>query len=424
MTGELHPFPMVTMLDDSLLETIDNLRKFVDGVLPITFRPLRRDERAHWIRSTLVRFKYLTLRRIDKKVVRAYLLKVANLSRAQLTRHIEAYRENVSICRAYRRRRFPVTYTAGDIELLASTDNLHGRLNGAATIAIMAEEYRRGDRRYERLKDISVSRLYDLRQAARYTAHSITFEKTKPVQRAIGERRKPEPRGMPGFLRVDTVHQGDHGKDKGVYHLNFVDEVTQWEVVVAVEQLTEACVEPALVAAFALVPFRIENFHSDNGSEFINDIVRQFLCRWQSTQTKSRPRHSNDNGLVETKNGAVIRKHMTYHHIPRSFAARINRFYQDHLISYLNFHRPCAFPVIEMLPNGKKHIRYPQKYYLTPYQKLTSLPNWEAYLRPGITVAMLQTQANTRTPNQAAREMQEAKKKLFDIILPRYRDIL
>lgn len=64
--------------------------------------------------------------------------------------------------------------------------------------------------------------------------------------------------------QVDTVHQGDFGKEKGVYHINLVDEVTQWEVVVAVEQISEECVEPALEESFSIVPFRIENFHSDN----------------------------------------------------------------------------------------------------------------------------------------------------------------
>lgn len=261
-----------------------------------------------------------------------------------------------------------------------------------------------------------VSRLYDLRQHRRYREEALHLEKTKPVQRAIGERRKPEPDGVPGYLRVDTVHQGDFGKKKGVYHINHVDEVTQWEVILSVEQLIEACVEPVLEEAFSLVPFGIKNFHSDNGSEFINDVVRQFLERWKTRQTKGRPRHSNDNGLAETKNGAIIRKHMGYHHIPQPFAARINQFYRDHLIPYLNFHRPCAFPKVEILQNGKKKITYPSENYRTPYEKLKSLPDWQQYLRPGITPEILEAQANVKTPNEAARDMQKAKQDLLNII--------
>lgn len=411
------------MLDDSSLETIDDVRDFMDGVTLITFRPLQREERAAWIRQVLIRFKYLVLKRPNKQVVRDYLMKVSGLSRAQVARHIKGYRKGWPMCRLYKRHRFSGVYTAGDIELLAETDNLHRRINGAATIVIMQTEYERGDRRYERLRHISVSHLYRLRATRRYEANTLTYEKTRPVQVPIGERRKPEPNGIPGFLRVDSVHQGDCNGEKGVYHINSVDEVTQWEVPVAVENLQEVSVEPALDEAFVLIPFSIHNFHSDNGGEYINEVVQGFLNRWKAKQTKSRPRHSNDNGLAETKNGAIIRKHMTYYHIPQLFAARINQFYRDHLIPYLNYHRPCAFPKIDIQANGKKKITYPKENYMTPYAKLKSLPNWEQYLRRGVTPAILEKQAHSKTPNQAARELQEAKKKLFNIILPKYRDL-
>jgi len=278
--------------------------------------------------------------------------------------------------------------------------------------------------RYERLKDISASRLYDLRSAVRYRERAITYEKTQSVQTPIGERRKPRPNGTPGFIRTDSVHQGDRDGKKGVYHINNVDEVTQWEIPVAVENLQEVCVEPALDEAFELFPFCIKNFHSDNGGEYINDVVQQFLKRWKAKQTKSRPYRSNDNGLAETKNGAIIRKHMTHHHIPQPYAARINKFYREHLIPYINFHRPCAFPEVTILPNGKKKITYPKKNYMTPYEKLKSIPDWEQYLRPGITPTMLEKQARAKTPNQAARDMKKAKEELLNIVIPPYDDKL
>lgn len=407
---------MTIMLEDSQLLTIQAVEivlLFADNLQPV---PCTRREKAERIRSVLLRFKYRTLRKNEQGILRRYLQKITGISPSQLTRHIKAYRDGRPVSVSYRRRRFPQIYTQTDIELLATTDNLHGRLNGAATVKIMRREYAAGDRRYERLAGISPSHMYNLRKERRYTEEAITIEKTKPVHNSIGERRKPEPNGAPGFLRVDTVHQGDFGKEKGVYHINPVDEVTQWEVPVAVENIQEGCVEPALDDAFPLFPFVIENFHSDNGGEYINDVVQQFLNRWKSKQTKGRPRHSNDNGLVETKNGAIIRKHMGYHHIPQPFAARINVFYREHFIPYLNFHRPCAFPKAEVLSNGKKRIMYPPENYMTPYEKLKSLPNWEKYLRPGVTPEMLEAQAKAKTPNQAAEEMQEAKRKLLKII--------
>src|ERR1019366_1810739 len=133
-----------------------------------------------------------------------------------------------------------------------------------------------------------------------------------PWPSASGERRCPDPQGQPGYLRVDTVHQGDAPAGQGVYHINAVDQVTQWEIVAATERISEAWLEPVLCAMIRQFPFRILGFHSDHGSEFINRIVARLLNKLLIEQTKSRPRHSNDNGLVETKNGAVIRKHMGY----------------------------------------------------------------------------------------------------------------
>ena len=90
---------------------------------------------------------------------------------------------------------------------------------------------------------------------------------------AIGERRRPDPQGRPGHLRVDTVHQGDWEGIKGVYHINAVDEVTQWEIVGATVQISEAGLIPVLETMLRQFPFYIRGFHSDNGSEFINHTV-------------------------------------------------------------------------------------------------------------------------------------------------------
>jgi len=193
--------------------------------------------------------------------------------------------------------------------------------------------------------------------------------------------------------------------------------------IVTAQGAAESCMEEALMEAFPLFACTIQNYHSDNGGENINYRVAALLKKLTIHQTKSRPRHSNDNGLVETKNGSIIRKHMSYFHIPQPFASRINKFYGEHLIPYLNFHRPCAFPKIKILPNGKKKITYPPENYMTPYAKLKSLPNWQQYLQPGVTLEILETQANAKTPNQAARELQKAKQKLFNIVLPRYHDL-
>ncbi|MEJ2756771.1 MAG: integrase, partial [Gammaproteobacteria bacterium] len=101
------------------------------------------------------------------------------------------------------------------------------------------------------------------------------------------------------------MHQGDLDKVKGVYHINAVDEITQFEVVMSVEGISEAFLMPVLEALLAAFPFKIQCFHSDNGSKYINYQVAGLLEKLHIEFTKSRARHSNDNGLMESKNGSV-----------------------------------------------------------------------------------------------------------------------
>ena len=117
--------------------------------------------------------------------------------------------------------------------------------------------------------------------------------KTKPTQVRIGERRKPHPPGRPGFVRVDSVHPGDLDGKKGVYEVNLVDEVTQYEFVAAVEALSERFPVPVLEALIEAFPFEAKGFHADNGSQYINHRVARVLRKLHVEEfTKSRPRRS------------------------------------------------------------------------------------------------------------------------------------
>lgn len=204
-----------------------------------------------------------------------------------------------------------------------------------------------------------------------------------------------------------------------------MDEVTQWEITVAVECISEAYLLPVLRMALAYFPFVIINFHSDNGSEFINYTVANLLNKLNIAQTKSRARTSTDNGLVESKNGAIIRKEFGHWHISGNQAGFINQFYIDHLIPYLNFHRPCHFPVkTQNQTNGKITITYPQAEIQTPYKKLLSIPNWSQYLKPGRTPESLKQAAEVKTPLQAAGDKKKARDILMKLVLPKHPDTI
>ena len=157
-------------------------------------------------------------------------------------------------------------------------------------------------------------------------------------------------------------------------------------------------------------PFRIINFHSDNGSEYINHRVAGLLRKLNISQTKGRPRRCNDNAQVEMKNKGV-RKHVTRMHIPARYAAAVNEWYRDHHVPFLNFHQPCLFPEEIVRPDGKIIKRYPV--CMTPVDKLLSLPDVEQCLRDGITKESLLLASREKDHLTAARESQAAKIKLF-----------
>ena len=163
-------------------------------------------------------------------------------------------------------------------------------------------------------------------------------------------------------------------------------------------------------------PFKILGFHADNGSEYINQYVVDMLNQLLIQFTKSRPRHSNDNALVETKNGSVIRKWIGYIFIDQSFAFDLNEFYFGSFNEYLNYHRPCAFPSLKKDSKGKLKKIYPFENYRTPYEKLKSLPHAEMYLKSNLSFKFLDKLFLTKTPNQQAEIVQQHRDKLFDKI--------
>jgi len=406
-------------MEDTEKLSLEQIRAFLQASQEVRFEATRRQEMYDWVAQTLCYQEYWKQKRTIKGLLRQYTATITGLSRAQVTRLIARYLKDGQVQeRGYRRNQFARHYTGADIELLGTVDEAHGTLSGPATQKILYREfYEYGDERYGRLAAISVPHLYNLRKNQAYRKRRIAYQKTRPVQIAIGERRKPTPEGRPGYLRIDTVHQGDLDGVKGVYYINAVDEVTQWQVIGATSQISETWLIPVLEAMLEQFPFHILGFHSDNGSEFINHTVAQLLNKLLVEQTKSRPRHSNDNGLVETKNGAVIRKLMGYGHIAAEHAEAIGLFYKEDLNPYLNFHRPCGVPETIVNAQGKQRRIY--RWYATPWEILRQLPDLARHLRPDLSRIELDRRANEQSDTQAATNMRAAKRRLFARIFRR-----
>jgi DNA-binding transcriptional MerR regulator len=416
----LHDREMKTIMNIDNLKNITQMEEFLEGSQAIAFAvAANADERYLFIGKVLKRFSYTRLKRKEKGVVIKFLMKISGYSRQQITRLITQYSNSNTIVRQQRTENgFKRRYTPEDIRLLAEIDELHETPNGLRVKKICERAYQQfNNESYKRLSNISVAHIYNLRQTKAYQRSNKNYTKTKSKRGVtIGQRRKPKANGNPGYIRIDTVHQGDLDKVKGVYHINAVDEVTQYEVVVTVEKISEHYLIPALQILLAAFPFKIINFHSDNGSEYVNVKVAKLLQKLLIEFTKSRPRHCNDNALAEGKNAAVVRKIFGYSHIPQKHAQSINEFNVDALNPYINFHRPCLFPTTYINKVGKERKKYEYENMQTPYEKFKSLPNAQIYLKEGINFKKLDDIANAMTDNEAAEYLQQQRLLLFKMI--------
>ncbi len=239
---------MVIDMNDKQLLTLAQLQAFLDGTVAVDFA-VAAEERYGFIARIVHRFGYRRLKRAGKAVVLRFLERVSGYSRQPLTRRVKRGGERAPLTQRYHgsRTSFVRTYTSADVILLAATDTLHGTLSGLATQKLMERAYRVfDDARDERLAVISVGHLYNLRKHSGYQRRRRAWTQTRPVTIALGERRAPAPNNQPGYLRVDSVCQGDQDGVKGLYHINAVDCVTQYEAVATCERISEAFLIPVL----------------------------------------------------------------------------------------------------------------------------------------------------------------------------------
>jgi len=395
--------------------TLEQMRTLVDSSQTVRFSIDGREAFYNLVSRVLKHHGFARLSREHKGIVRRFLVKVTGRSRAQITRLIGQWMQSRSIpANLPLRRRFPSRYTAQDCARLAEVDLAHDGLSGPAVRRILRREYEVfGKQEYQRLAQISVSHLYNLRHSKAYRKIRVQVQSTRASKVSIAARRKPEPRGRPGYLRVDTVHQGHHDGRSGIYHINAVDTVTQWQVVGCVETISERHLLPVLEAMLHQTPFLTRGFHCDNGSEFINYQVAGLLEKLRVEFTKSRAYRTTDNALVEGKNGAVIRKHIGFGPIQSQYAEDFQKFFTAHLNPYLNYHRPCGFATVMVLARGRRKRTYPAEDYRTPFEKLKSLPHWPDHLKPNITAQSLETASQKMSDTEAAKKMQAAKTALF-----------
>jgi hypothetical protein len=400
---------MLINMDDSRLIYVTQLQEFLKASqrVEVSLEGSSLEEKYAFITKTVTQFSYKKCSRKDKRIVLNYLRKITGYKKERLYQLVVRAVAGKLKKAVYVRSRPAKIYVTKDIKLLEKTDELHLRLSEDATKEILRREFEVfGKQEYQTIARVSHSHISNLRHSPLYKNYWINHTKARQI--GIGETRPPENFGKPGSIRVDSVSQKD------VFHINTVDEITQWEIVFCVPQLSESCMLPALVEIFSQYPFNLFNFHSDRGHETINYVVADLLQRLLIKQTKNRSYHSGDNALVESKNGSVIRKNMGWEHINQSMCDEINIYYKNFFNPYLNYHRPCAYPTIETDEKGKKRKVY--NLYQMPYEFMKNLPNAEKYLKEDVTFEELDKTAYSHSDNEFAKIMREEENKLFQKI--------
>ena len=395
--------------------SISQIDKFLKDNKGMELEIISVREKYEFIRTVLVKNRYRNLSKKDKSLVSRYLRFFTRYSKGHLKKLIKKWKNGLLFYNPTRNRnKFSFKYEPADITLLIKTDIAHNHLSGPATKKILKREFEVfGKIEYENISKISIAHIYNLRNNnLQYgSSQAKFFKRTQATQVNIGIRRKPEPDGKPGYLRVDTVHQGDLNGKKGVYHINLVDEITQFEMIATIPQICELYLKPVVEEILKLFPFAIYEFHSDNGSEYINHAVVEMLNKLHIELSKSRSRHSNDNALVESKNGSIIRKFYGRNFINQKYAGLINDFNKEYLNTYLNYHRPCGFAEDIIDSKGKARKKYNK--WIIPYEKLKSLENAKQYLKPEFSFDELDKIAYAKSDNDFAEEMMKEKDKLF-----------
>ena len=397
------------------LGSISQIDKFLKDNKGMEIEIISVKEKYEFIKIVLLKNKYNNLSKKDKRPVLKYLKFFTKYSKGHLKKLIKKWKRGLLFYNPTRNRnKFVFKYQPADIALLIKTDLAHNHLSGPATKRILKREFVVfGKNEYETISQISITHIYNLRNNnLQYgSSQAKFFKRTQATQVKIGVRRKPEPNGKPGYLRVDAVHQGDLNGKKGVYHINLVDEITQFEMIATISQICESHLRPVVEEILKLFPFIIYEFHADNGSEFINYKVAKMLNKLHIELSKSRSRHSNDNALVESKNGSIIRKFYGRNFIDQKYAGLINEFNKKYLNVYLNYHRPSGFAEEVVDSKGKVKKKYNQ--WIIPYEKLKSLENAKQYPKPEFSFDELDKIAYAKSDHDFAEEMNKEKENLF-----------
>jgi transposase InsO family protein len=194
-----------------------------------------------------------------------------------------------------------------------------------------------------------------------------------------------EERKKPGFCQIDTVHhcgQSTHGHY--VHTLTATDVASGWIELRSLLNNAHTWTFQALSDIKAAIPFPIVEFHSDNGSEFINHATEAWCRQIGLPFTRSRDHTKNDNCFVEQKNGAVVREYVGYNRLEGTEEqAFLSAIYQP-LVPLLNFFMPTQKLTSKMRIGSKEIKTYDHP--RSPFQRLIESPDLPQTIKDSLLV--------------------------------------
>jgi len=173
----------------------------------------------------------------------------------------------------------------------------------------------------------------------------------------------------PGFLEIDLVaHCGNTTEGQFLCTLTCTDLCTGWTDVTGLLHRSQQVVSEALHQMRQRLPFPLLGIDSDNGSEFINDLLYRYCLNEQITFTRSRPYQKNDQAHVEQKNWSVVRHTVGYDRWETQQELVLLESVYDALRLYTNFFQPSLKLIAKERLGNQTRKRYdPAK---TPYQRV------------------------------------------------------
>lgn len=389
------------------------IHKVLESSEMIEFNFSSSKERIEWVKQFLDRVRYKQIKtKKDKGVVIEILRNVTHSSERSIFNWLRNYKRGKLKAKIYKRHTFAKKYNLEDILLLVEVDEATERISASSLKKLFEREYKVFKKEeFVRLASISRAHINNLRNSPTYKSRALHFERTHSNHAAFLPIGKMDAKGIPGYLRVDVVHSGIHNEMKGLYFINIIDDVLQTEYIYTVPVISERYM--VVVLEYLIVSFwtNIIAFHSDGGSEFNNSVVVRLLNELLIKEyNRSRPYHSNDNALIEMKNGYIIRKHFGFGYIPKEYTDKFNIYLDTFFNQYLNFHRSCGYLTgIHKSKKGRTIREY--GYYNTPYELFKQ--KYPTYLKDGLTIAQLDIIAYTLSDYEAAKQMKHQKDLLF-----------